>query len=88
MSESKVWKYYVPNDGENADDATKINKPVFNEYDAATIAANEIWYNRDGWECGIDLTDQVVIIDPNGAETHWNTSYSISVNCFATEMGK
>jgi len=85
MIPAKGWKYYVPDDGENSDDATAIKGPCWYSSDAARLAADEIWHNRDGWECGIDLTDHVVIIDPNGIETHWDTSYSMSVNCSATE---
>lgn len=89
MKKPTEWKYYVLDDGECADDATVIhatNGFVWNASDAATIASEDIWDNRDGWECGIDLSDVIVIIDPDGEETKWRTSYEMSVDYYATEV--
>ena len=72
------WSYYVPDQGEDATDATPINLydwqvGIFDQEDAAERAAEDDWDNRDGWEAGVGDGPVVVVISPKGDETRYST---------------
>ena len=78
------WKYYVPDQGEDADDATPINvyewrDGIFDSDHAAEEAAEDDWGNRDGWEDGMGDGPLIVIISPKGEETRYSTCREATV---------
>ena len=67
------WQYYLPDDGETADDANRIPvyswQKIYDAEDAAKYAASGEWDNRDGWEAGINAEPTICVISPDGEES-------------------
>ena len=77
------WRYYLPDQGETADDATEIRTwawgNVVDAEDAAERASEDEWDNRDGWESGISAEPIIIVIAPDGSETKWTASREATV---------
>lgn len=71
------WEYYLPEQGETADDARSINiydwQNVYNAEDAAEHASKDEWDNRDRWDGGIGEGPPICVISPDGSETTFET---------------
>ena len=80
-----VWRAYYPEDGETADDARVIKPPVWRNLrfldaeDAAEIACEYDYSNRDGWERTMGEVFGIVVIAPDGTETRWNAHHEATV---------
>lgn len=80
-----VWKFYFPDLDESAEDATEAVHPCsFGSWDVAQDACKHDYDERDGWERG-DRCFPIVVIDPDGNETHWTGQHEPSVNHTATQ---
>jgi len=92
MSEMKDsgWKYYVPDQGDTAEDAVDIKiyswQSIHDDEMAAEAASEEDWYNRDGWESGLGEGPVVVIVSPVGIETTWQTRRDMSIDHSASQV--
>lgn len=77
------WRYYLPEDQETADDAGPICvwswQTICDAEDAARLASEDEWSNRDGWESGMGATPLIAVIAPDGTESRWRASREASV---------
>lgn len=77
------WKYYLPENGEDIKDATPIHcwswYHLEDAEDAAEMAAEDEWDNRDGWEAGLGAGPTVVVVSPQGHETVYSTDREAEV---------
>ena len=72
------WRYYLPDSGETADDASDIPGKIYDADDAAYEACKLDYSDRDGWERG-DAAFPIIVIDPNGKEHHYQGSHEPDV---------
>jgi hypothetical protein len=79
-----VWKAYYPEDGECADDAhtltPKTGRRILDAEDAAEIACEYDFDNRDGWERTHGDAFLIVIIDPKGISWRFSARHEPSIN--------
>lgn len=86
----EVWKYYCPDDGETAKDATEIPQKeiLFDDaFWAAKAACEHQYLEYDGWEY-IGKPFKAVIITPAGNEVPYIFEFEPSVEyhvCEATQ---
>jgi hypothetical protein len=80
MTEPKFWKFYFPGEGESAEDATVIEKSMFDAEDAAQCACEYDFDNCDGWERSRGSTFTIAVIAPDGTETLFDGSHEPSVD--------
>lgn len=88
-----IWRAYYPEDGETADDARMLKprwswqRPIRDAEDAARRACEIDYDQRDGWERGQDREFPIVVIAPDGTETHWTGMHEPTVhhNVYAAE---
>ena len=84
------WKYYVPDQGETAEDASPIliydfQKIRFKEA-AAKYAAEDEWDSRDGHERGFGDNIKIVVVAPDGVETAFMCEAEADVNHYVREV--
>lgn len=76
----KPWKYYLPDSGETAEDATEMATPWGNPFCAAEEACRDEYDNRDGLGNGPTREFRFVVINPWGAEFAFIGTHEASVN--------
>jgi hypothetical protein len=87
-----IWRAYYPEDGETADDARVIaprwdwQKRFLDAEDAARRACEIDYDERDGWERSRDSDFPIVVIAPDGTETHWTGRHEPSVEHVVEEV--
>jgi len=91
-SMSKVnsgWRYYVPDQGEDASDTRSIMlydwQSIFNHDQAADHAASDDWDDHDGWDFGIGHEYVMVVVSPDGVEKSFNISHEAEVVHYTSE---
>lgn len=83
-----AWKFYIPDDGDTAEDARKIKtaewQPVkgWQADDWAAQAAEQYW-SDGGFDSGIDHTVNATVVAPDETETRWTFSFEATVECRA-----
>ena len=84
------WTYYVPDQGEDKDDAQPIMiydwQNIVSAEDAAEHAAEDDWDNRDGWEAGVGEGPVIIVISPDGKETRFSTEREAVIQHRVTEI--
>jgi len=84
------WRYYVPEQGEDADDTRSIKvhewQDIFDHEGAAMFAASGDWYYHDGYEAGAASTYVMVVVSPDGVEKKFNISHEVEVIHYANEV--
>ena len=85
------WRYYLPDCVETADDAQTIllydwQIGISNARQAAELAAEDEWDNRDGWEEGPGDGPDIVVISPDGIETRFSTYREASIDHLVREI--
>jgi len=78
------WRYYVPDQGETADDAREIQKydwrgSILSAEWAAENASEDDWDNHDGWHMGCGPGPVIVVIAPDGNETWFTTEREATI---------
>lgn len=80
------WKWYLPDDHETAEDARVLMVPdwrmVFDAEGAAVEAGEQSW-DHGGYESGLNSTEVVCIIAPDGTETRWIIRHEATVEHYA-----
>lgn len=86
------WKYYLPENGDEAVDAEEIHLHPWEQIayaeDAGRYAAEREWDDRDGWEAGVGATPMLVIVSPDGTETRWRIRREVSVDHYVDEVSE
>lgn len=82
------WSAYWPDDGETADDAMMLKhyswKKIYDDDDAARLACEIDYSEREGWErIGEGNSFKVVIISPDGDESEFECFHEPTVEHFA-----
>ena len=72
MAESFTWHYYLPSQHGNGDDTIVLRGGNHAHYEiSAERAFEDYWDNHDGYELGFDVDYEIVLVAPDGAESHW-----------------
>lgn len=86
---NEYWKAYFPDDGETPDGATVLRPPalrgIYTAEDAAEIACEYDYGNRDGWERNGE-TFLIHIIAPDGSETCWSARHEPMIHHSVEEI--
>ena len=86
-----TWRAYYPEDGETADDAREVRLPawslrkIYDAEDAASVACEMDYSERDGWERGMGESFPIVVIAPDGTETRWQGVHEATVQHLVDE---
>ncbi len=84
------WRYYVPEHDETIEDAIELKTydwdTIIDAEDAAAEAAEDDWDNRDGREAGVGEGPVIVVVSPDGDETHFSTEREARIHHTATEI--
>lgn len=84
------WSYYIPELGEEKDDASALYvytwESIYDAEEAAEKASEDDWDNRDGWEAGVGDGPTIVIVSPDGEETTFETYREAVVQHSVTEL--
>lgn len=84
------WKAYFPEEGEDAGDAMDLKIPEWKKNcdaeDAAKIACEYDFGNRDGWERSPSSEFTIVIIAPDGKETRFKAWHEPSIDHCVKEV--
>lgn len=89
-TKSSGWKYYVPELGENLDDARELKtydwSCILDAEDAAKEAAEDDWDNHDGWEAGVGVGPVIVVVSPDGDESSFSSERYAEIIHRVTEL--
>ena len=74
------WRFYIPDDGDTADNAEALGGAVLDAEDAAYLAARYDYDECDGWHFRKDNVFEIVVIAPDGEESHWVAWHEATIN--------
>lgn len=84
------WSYYVKEHGESVSDALPLRvyswQYVINAEEAAQLASEDDWDNRDGWEAGVGGGPVITVVSPSGDESSFSTEREAAINHHVTPI--